>query len=184
TPNLTTTKDQIAGLEKGSTDLGNNAGFDGTGKTSICKKIESELGVKYIKPFEKTGEIIKWLHLGGDKKTASIVGKQSMLLELSKHDGSIYVCDRNWLSMLVFTGVDIRVDGLKYLDFVTISTEERIVDVLKDRGEEIDLDNIARFVPMYSRVADDNRILKINTTNRTIDESFEFIKKRILEFIS
>ncbi|MEZ8101294.1 hypothetical protein [Vibrio bivalvicida] len=158
-------------------------GFDGTGKTSICKKIESELGIKYIKPFEKTGEIIKWLHLRGDKKTASIVGKQSMLLELSKHDDGIYVCDRNWLSMLVFTGVDIRVDDIKYLDFLTISEEGRIVDVLRKRGEKIDIDNIVQFVPMYSRVADDNQILKINTTNRTIDESFELIKERIIEFI-
>lgn len=158
-------------------------GFDGTGKTSISKKIENELGIKYIKPFEKTGEIIKWLHLRGDKETASIVGKQSMLLELSKHGDGVYVCDRNWLSMLVFTGVDIRVDGLEYLDFVTVSTEERIVDVLSERGEEIDLENIARFVPMYIRVADDNHILKIDTTNRTIEESFELIKERILDFI-
>lgn len=159
-------------------------GFDGTGKTSICKKIEEELGVLYIKPFDKTGEIIRWLHENEQEDISATIGRESMFLELSKHNEFIYVCDRNWVSMLVFSGVDIKLDKIQYLNIMTTSTEDRISDVLKSRGEKLELDNIRKYVPLYDELAKRNGIKTIDTTNRTVDESFNLIKDDLLSFMN
>lgn len=154
-------------------------GHDGTGKTTIAKKLAKELDGVYIKPFDGIiGDIIVWLY---ERKKYKLLNKISFsILEkcIEENNNANYlIFDRHWLSIYTLLPSKYYNEEFNFpYTILCTANSKTIIQRLRERNnkEEMNWDN-DYFRKKYLEIANNYDLKIIDTSTINIENCINII---------
>ena len=151
-------------------------GHDGSGKTSICKRICELLNYQYIKPFSNSlGDLIAWMITSKNYELANQIAMSAIDKALVENPEANIVFDRHWISMFTVIPERLQKEWRDTPFSILCWAEPQItINRLQERKDAgINKWDNEYFCKKYMDISDQFQIPVINTSYATVDESVE-----------
>lgn len=163
-------------------------GPDGSGKTTLAKRISKELNLPYHKnPYEHS----EWKH--PERYKLMLRYTDLYFLTYLKNSGSDVVLDRCWTTEWVYSQVFNRgfdESFLKELDELTLQVPDSVVIITTRTSQPKESDELEGVDENWKKIRDKyfdlaswtkNKVIYINTENRTPDETYVYCLEQLKE---
>lgn len=153
-------------------------GHDGSGKTTISKRIAEEYGMKYVKPFsDSLGDLIAWSYRQCKFEFANNIASAAVEKQLSENKGMGLVFDRHWLSM--FTVLPVKFHSLwnRPITICCWADVNTTINRLRTRNEnEINEWNHQLYCDLYKRYAEQYGAMLLDTSvNDNVEHNMKLV---------
>lgn len=152
-------------------------GHDGTGKTTIAKKIAKLYDMKYVRPFGgDIGPLVEWSCRHEKYEFLNDLALTAVEKILEENKETDLVFDRHWMSIFTILPEEyhkfwkIPVTICCWADASTIAKRIAIRE-----GEGVDQWDTEKFIGLYKSYAEQYGIMLLDTSNNDADECMKLV---------